>query len=510
MSTTRNRNGGRRGQPGDPCAVAIFGASGDLAKRKLFPAVLNLKRSGLLRDEFAVIGLATSEMSTEAFRERLTGDLRTFAPQDVDSDLWKWLCERTYYIPGNFRSDELYPRLAAALQDAESRHGTRGNVVHYLATPPDFFGDIVERLGAAALTAEAPGTFRRVIVEKPFGHSYDSARELNARLRKTVAEPQIYRIDHYLGKETVQNLLVFRFANGIFEPIWNRRYIDHVQITVAETVGVEQRGRYYEQAGALRDMVPNHLLQLLALTAMEPPSSFQAEAVRDEKTKVLRAIQPMSAEEVLVRAVRGQYGAGGDPQHPSADYRSEPRVDPASSTETFVALKLLVDNWRWADVPFYVRTGKRLAAHHTEITITFRRPPHRLFAGTEIADFAPNVLVLHLQPDEGISLTFEAKVPGPVVRTGGVEMSFNYADHFGRTPSTGYETLLYDCICGDPTLFQRADSVETGWSVVEPILDVWRALPARSFPNYAAGTWGPKESDDLLARDGRAWRRASD
>jgi glucose-6-phosphate 1-dehydrogenase len=496
MGVSKNKVNGKRGQPGDPCALAIFGASGDLAKRKLFPAILNLRRGGLLRDEFAVIGLATSEMTNEAFRERLASDLRTFAPQDVDSDLWKWLCERTYYIPGNFRSPDLYSRLAEGLHDVEARHGTSGNVVHYLATPPDFFGDIVERLSEASLTVEAPGTFRRIIIEKPFGNSYDSARELNARLRKTVAEHQIYRIDHYLGKETVQNLLVFRFANGIFEPIWNRRYIDNVQITVAETVGVEQRGRYYDQAGALRDMVPNHLLQLLALTAMEPPSSFEAESVRDEKTKVLRAIQPMSAEEVLVRAVRGQY----------AGYRAEPRVAPESGAETFVAMKLLVDNWRWADVPFYLRTGKHLAAQHTDVTITFRRPPHRLFADTEVADFAPNVLVLHLQPDEGISLTFEAKVPGPVVKTGGVEMNFNYADHFGRTPSTGYETLLYDCICGDPTLFQRADSVETGWSVVEPVLDVWRALPPRAFPNYAPGSWGPKDSDDLLARDGRAWR----
>ena len=505
----KGNNHDRRGQPGDPCAIAIFGASGDLAKRKLLPAILNLRRGGLLRDEFAVIGLATSEMTNEAFRERLAADLRTFAPQDVDSDLWKWLSERTYYIPGDFRSADLYRRLGDALRDVETRHSTRGNVVHYLATPPDFFGDIVEHLSEAGLTAEKSETFRRIIIEKPFGNSYDSARELNARLRKTVAEPQIYRIDHYLGKETVQNLLVFRFANGIFEPIWNRRYIDNVQITVAETVGVEQRGRYYDQAGALRDMVPNHLLQLLALTAMEPPSSFEAEAVRDEKTKVLRAIQPMSAEEVLVRAVRGQYGEGTSPEHASAAYRAEPRVGPESSTETFVAMKLLVDNWRWADVPFYIRTGKRMATQHTDVTITFRRPPHRLFADTDVADFAPNVLVLHLQPDEGISLTFEAKVPGPVVKTGCVEMNFNYADHFGRTPSTGYETLLYDCICGDPTLFQRADSVETGWSVVEPVLDVWRALPARAFPNYAAGTWGPKDSDDLLARDGRAWRRIS-
>jgi glucose-6-phosphate 1-dehydrogenase len=503
----RSRTGDRRGKPGDPCTLAIFGASGDLAKRKLFPALLNLKRDGLLRNEFAVLGLATSEMTSEAFRERLTADLHGFAPQDVDSELWKWLSERTYYVPGNFRAPEAYKHLAEGLRTVQEKHGTHGNVLFYLATPPDFFGDIVDRLGEVGLAAETGDAWRRVIIEKPFGHDYDSARALNARLRKILAEPQIYRIDHYLGKETVQNMMVFRFANGIFEPVWNRRYIDHVQITVAETVGVEQRGRYYDLAGALRDMVPNHLFQLLSLTAMEPPSSFEAEAVRDEKAKVLRAIQPLSPEEVLVRTVRGQYGPGGDGERPMPGYRAEPRVAPDSATETYVALKLGIDNWRWADVPFYLRTGKRLPAHHTEVAIAFRRPPHRLFEGTEVADVAPNVLVLHMQPDEGISLSFQAKVPGPIVRTGKVEMDFNYADYFGATPSTGYETLLYDCMCGDPTLFQRADSVEDGWAVVAPLLDVWKALPPRTFPNYASGTWGPKEADDLLARDGRAWRR---
>src|SRR5262245_42562990 len=473
---SRLKPGGRRGQPADPAVLVIFGASGDLAKRKLFPAILNLRRSGLLPDEFAVLGLATSEMSSEAFRERLAGDLRTFAPEDADSELWRWLGERTYYKPSDFRSPDTYPRLAEELRQLEGRHGTRGNVLFYLSTAPEFFGDISDQLGAAGLTAESGEAFRRLIIEKPFGNSYDSARNLNERLRRVVAERQIYRIDHYLGKETVQNLLVFRFANGIFEPIGSRRYIDHVQITVAETVGVEQRGRYYDQAGALRDMVPNHLLQLVALTAMEPPSSFAAEAVRDEKAKVLRAIQPLSPEEVLTRAVRGQYGEGEENSHELKAYRAEPRVDPASETETFVALELFIDNWRWADIPFYLRTGKRLPRQHTEIAITFRRPPHRLFEGTQVAGFAPNVLVLHIQPDEGISLSFEAKVPGPLVRTGSVEMDFNYADHFGRTPSTGYETLLYDCLCGDPTLFQRADTVEDGWNVVQPILDVWKAL----------------------------------
>jgi glucose-6-phosphate 1-dehydrogenase len=503
----RNKLDERRGQPADPCAIAIFGASGDLAKRKLFPALLNLRRSGLLRNEFAVLGLATSDMTSDAFRERLTADLRTFAPDDVDSELWQWLRERIHYTPGDFRSPEIYSRLAEGLGKIEEQHGTRGNVLFYLATPPDFFGDIVDQLGSGKLTAQTGEAWKRVVIEKPFGNSYESARELNARLLKTLAEEQIYRIDHYLGKETVQNLLVFRFANGIFEPIWNRRYIDNVQITVAETVGVEQRGRYYDHAGALRDMVPNHIFQLLSLIAMEPPSSFEAGPVRDEKGKVLRAIQPPTPEEVLARTVRGQYGEGTDADHPSKAYRAESRVDPHSSTETFVAMKVEIDNWRWADVPFYIRTGKRLPSQHTDVTITFRRPPHRLFGGTEIENFDANVLVLHLQPDEGISLSFQAKVPGPVVRTGSVEMDFNYADHFGKTPSTGYETLLYDCMCGDPTLFQRADNVEDGWSIVAPILDVWKALPARTFPNYAAGSWGPKEADELLARDGRVWRQ---
>jgi len=302
--------------------------------------------------------------------------------------------------------------------------------------------------------------------------------------------------------------MALRFGNGIFEPLWNRAHIDHVQITAAETVGVEGRGRFYEQAGALRDMVPNHLFQLLALTCMEPPSSLDAEAVRDEKVKLLRAVQPIRPEEVLQHTVRGQYGAGTRKDQAVPAYRAEDRVDPRSDTETYVALKLLVDNWRWAEVPFYLRTGKALALQHTDVTITFRRPPSRLFRGTDVGGFSPNVLVLHMQPDEGISLSFEAKVPGPVLKTSGVKMDFNYADHFGRTPSTGYETLLYDCICGDPTLFQRADSVEEGWSIVQPILDVWKALPARAFPNYAAGSWGPKEADELLSRDGRSWHLA--
>src|SRR6266702_5045428 len=502
----RSRTGDRRGTPGDPCALAIFGASGDLAKRKLVPALLNLKRSGLLRNEFAVLGLATSEMTSEAFREWLTADLHSFAPQDVDSDFWKWLCERTHYAPGNFRAPEAYARLAEGMRTVEEKHGTRGNVLFYLATPPDFFGDIVDRLGEVGLAAETGEAWRRVIIEKPFGHDYDSARALNTRLRKVLAERQIYRIDHYLGKETVQNMMVFRFANGIFEPVWNRRYIDHVQITVAETVGVEQRGSYFDHAGTLRDMVPNHIMQLISLTAMEPPISFDANAVRDEQAKILHAIQPMSDEEVLSRTVRGQYGEGTEDGKRVAAYRKEPDVPPDSRTETFVAMKLSIDNWRWADVPFYLRTGKRMPVRNTHIVIQFRRAPFVLFRDTPVEHLMPNQLVLHIQPEEGISLQFAAKVPGPVMRLGTVDMNFEYQEYFGKQPSTGYERMLHDCMIGDQTLFQRADMVEAGWSVVNPMLDLWKALPPRNFPNYASGTWGPKEADELLERDGRRWR----
>jgi glucose-6-phosphate 1-dehydrogenase len=365
---------------------------------------------------------------------------------------------------------------------------------------------VVQHLGDAGLATQDGGQWRRVVIEKPFGHDLESARALNRQIGQVLSENQIYRIDHYLGKETVQNILVFRFSNGIFEPIWNRRYIDHVQITVAETLGVEQRGGYYDHAGAARDMVPNHILQLVTLTAMEPPISFGADAVRDEQAKILHAIQPLAPEEVLTRGVRGQYGVGAVDGQAAQPYRSEPRVDPNSQTETFVAMKLSIDNWRWADVPFYIRTGKRMAKRLTEIAIQFRRAPFILFRDTPVENLAPNLLVLHIQPDEGISLRFGAKQPGISVDIGSVNMDFRYQDYFGNEPSTGYERLLYDCMTGDATLFQRADMVEAGWSVVQPTLDVWKALPPRHFPNYAAGSWGPKEADDLMARDKRAWR----
>jgi glucose-6-phosphate 1-dehydrogenase len=387
--------------------------------------------------------------------------------------------------------------------------GTQGNYLYYLATASSFFCDIVHHLGAAGLTREENDRWRRVIIEKPFGRDLTSARNLNQAISPILKESQIYRIDHYLGKETVQNILVFRFGNGIFEHIWNHHYIDHVQITVAETVGVESRGGFYEGVGAMRDMVQNHLFQLLAMIAMEPPVSFEADAVRDEKSKLLKAIQPLSSEAVLTQAVRGQYGAGRihEKNLNLLAYRSEPRVALNSSTETYAALKLTIDNWRWANVPFYLRTGKRLPKRVTEIAVQFKQVPSLLFRQTSIDRLTPNFLIIRIQPSEGIHLQFGAKVPGPRVMMSGVEMDFCYANYFGTTPSTGYETLLYDCMIGDATLFQRSDNVELGWSVVEPILDVWSALPPRDFANYDAGSWGPADADALLARDGRQWRR---
>ncbi len=494
-------------QPGDPCVMTIFGASGDLTKRKLIPALYNLARENFLSKEFAVVGFARRDMTSETFREKITQDIKEFVTGQLDPDLWHWFARRLYYVAGDLQDGNAYQRLRALLAQIDKDHGTRGNYFYYLATAPEFFAPVVQQLGAAGLMHEDNHQWRRVIIEKPFGHDLDSARALNQEIRTVLPERQIYRIDHYLGKETVQNILVFRFANGIFEPIWNRRYIDHVQITAAESVGVEERGGYYDGAGALRDMVPNHLMQLLTLTAMEPPTSFEADAVRDEQTKILRAIQPLTPEEVISRTVRGQYGSGTVKGERVPAYRAEPRVAPDSATETFVVMKLSIDNWRWADVPFYLRTGKSLPKRATEITIQFKRAPFILFRKTAVDRLTPNQMILHLQPDEGISLRFDAKVPGPVVRLGAVNMDFRYADYFGSTPSTGYERLMYDCMIGDATLFQRADMVEAGWSVVAPILDVWKALPPRQFPNYAAGTWGPKEADELLERDGRQWRR---
>ena len=496
----------RGGRVADPCTMVIFGAAGDLTKRKLIPALYNLAKADLLAEEFAIIGVAHNPMSNEEFTKKIVQDIKDYAGKDVDQKICDWFAQRLSYVTADFSDKNVYGKLKEYLEKVNKDHSTHENYFFYLATAPDFFGSIVEQLAAAGLMEENNQHWRRVIVEKPFGRDLESAKALNKQLLKVAAEKQIYRIDHYLGKETVQNILAFRFANGIFEPIWNRRYIDHVQISVAETVGVESRGSYYDGAGALRDMVPNHIMQLISLTAMEPPISFQADAVRDEQAKILHAIQPLSAEDVLSRTVRGQYGEGNVMGHHIPAYRHEEDVPSDSKTETFVAMKLAIDNWRWADVPFYLRTGKSLAAQNTQIVIQFSRAPFVLFRDTPVDNLMPNQLILHIQPQEGISLQFAAKIPGPVMRLGAVDMNFEYADYFGMQPSTGYERLLHDCMIGDQTLFQRADMVEAGWCVVSPVLDVWKALPPRNFPNYAAGSWGPKESEELLERDGRHWR----
>jgi glucose-6-phosphate 1-dehydrogenase len=489
-----------------PCAIVIFGAAGDLTKRLLLPALYNLKRSNLLPQEFAIVGVAHTSMSQDDFRSKLSQEIQEFATVAVDEQLWQQFEQRLYYLPGEFQDAKTYQQLQDLLAQVDQECGTQGNYLFYLATSSNFFCDIVARLGAAGLTQEDNGHWRRVIIEKPFGHDLNSARTLNQNISRVLKESQIYRIDHYLGKETVQNILVFRFGNGLFEPIWNREHIDHVQITVAETVGVEGRGNFYEGTGAVRDMVQNHLFQLLTMIGMEPPISFDADAVRDEKSKLLKAVQPFTAETVRTQTVRGQYGEGTLNGETVPAYRSEPRVASDSTTETYAALKLTIDNWRWAGVPFYLRTGKRLSQRVTEVVVQFKQVPSLLFRNTSIDRLTPNLLVLHIQPDEGISFQFGAKIPGPTVQMGTVKMNFCYTDYFGTTASTGYETLLYDCMIGDATLFQRSDNVELSWTVVTPILDDWNALPAQEFPNYAAGIWGPKDADELLSRDGRQWR----
>jgi glucose-6-phosphate 1-dehydrogenase len=487
--------------------MVIFGATGDLTKRKLIPAILNLAQEEVLPKQFAIVGFAGNDLTTEAFRKTLGEELPNFAHDPIDLKMWEWLSQRIYYVKGDFQDPEAYKRLQQQISEVEKLHNTGGNRFFYLAVAPRFFAPIVQQLGNAGLVQEENGRWARVIIEKPFGHDLESARFLNAELKKVLGERQIYRIDHYLGKETVQNVMVFRFTNNIIEPLWNRNYVDHVQITAAETVGVEHRGGFYETAGALRDMVPNHLFQLMTMTAMEPPISFDADEVRNKQAEVLHAIQPLAPEDVLTNMVRGQYGEGFIDGQQMVGYRQEPDVSPNSNTETFVAMKLQIDNWRWAGVPFYLRTGKRLAKRATEIVIQFRRTPFVLFRNTAVKNLETNRLVIHIQPEEGISLSFGAKVPGSVMRLGLVNMDFDYKSYFGAEHGTGYERLLRDCMAGDATLFQRADMVEAGWSVIQPIIDVWHALPPRGFPNYSAGSWGPVEGEELLERDGRSWRR---
>jgi len=494
----------------ESCVMIIFGATGDLTKRKLFPALYNLAKDGFLPANFAVVGVGRQEMETPDFRQKIVGDFKEFI-ETPDKNLLKWFEERTYYTGGDFDDDKkLFKDLKELLAEVCETHQIPENFFYYLATPPQLFSNVAGKIYKNGLGKEENGIWRRFIFEKPFGHDLESAKKLNTELLKILKENQIYRIDHYLGKETVQNILVFRFGNSIFEPIWNRNFVDHVQITVAEKLGVEMRGGYYDTAGALRDMIPNHIFQLVTLTAMEPPVSFEADAVRDEQAKILSAIQPFTPEDVLQNAVRGQYGDGEMGKKKIPAYRSEQSVNPQSNTETFAAMKLSIDNWRWAGVPFYVRTGKRLPEKHSTIVVQFKQAPFVLFRNTSIERLTTNRIVIHIQPDEGITLHFGAKTPGPIVNMGAVDMDFNYVDHFGEHISTGYERLLFDCMTGDATLFQRADMVEASWQIVSPVLDVWSAIPARAFPNYAIGTWGPNDADELLEKDGRKWKNTID
>ncbi len=494
-------------QPAAPCIMVIFGAAGDLTRRKLVPALYHLLKEGLLSDRFAVLGVDRRELTDVDFRDQFAEPTRDHQGNAYDGQVWDRLSDHLYHLQGDFLDTAVYERLSHRLAEVADRHQLPRSYLFYLATPPRFFSDIITQLSSAGLCQETEGQFRRVIIEKPFGNDLESAIELNHGLHQYLDESQIFRIDHYLGKETVQNIMAFRFANGFTEPTWNSRFIEHVQITVAESVGVEHRAGYYEQAGALRDMIPNHLLVLLGFIAMEPPNSFEAHAVRDEVNKVLRAVQPLTPEGVLAQAVRGQYGAGTMPtgeQVPA--YRESPGVDPHSRIETYAAIKFMIDNWRWANVPFYLRTGKRMAAQYTEIAIQYRHVPFMLFRDTAVDKVSANMLVIRIQPDEGIQLSFSAKVPGPTMRLDTVKMHFCYADYFGNAPTTGYETLIYDAMNGDATLFKHADTVEAGWSLVQPVLDVWSALPPRDFPNYTAGSWGPAAAGEMLKRDGFRWR----
>ncbi len=509
----------RQAKPADPCAIVLFGAWGDLTKRLIAPALYNLARTGVLPKNFALIGVDLAEGSAESWGDHLYEMLESFVGQPhaefsvdrIDKDAWQRLAATMSYVRGDLTKLGLYRDIAGALQKAEKAHGTGGNAIFYLAVADRFFGTVVDHLGQSGLAKEDYDDngkcrfWRRVVIEKPFGHSLDSARALNAQILRTLKEDQIFRIDHFLGKETVQNIMAFRFANGLFEPIWNRDRIDHVQITAAETVGVERRGKFYEATGALRDMVPNHMFALLSMVAMEPPVGFDAAAIRSKKAEVFAAMPPLAP----AQAVRGQYAAGTVIDKPARAYRDEPDVASDSTAETYVALKLEIDNWRWAGVPFYLRTGKHLAQRNTEIAIRFKQAPYEAFQDTPVDSLRPNWLVLSIAPDESISLQFEVKRRGPVVDLAAVKMRFHYDDWFPKEPNVGYETLIYDVMIGDSTLFMRADMVEQAWRVVQPVLDAWGADKSK-VPTYKSGSDGPAKADKLLAADGgRAWRPVS-
>ncbi|MDB5556035.1 MAG: glucose-6-phosphate 1-dehydrogenase [Rhizobium sp.] len=500
----------------DPCAIVIFGASGDLTKRLVVPALYNLARTNTLPKNFSLIGVARTEQSTKTWADDLHTMLAGFignsaAEFDVDSideDVWKRLADQMSYVAGDITKPEVYGELRSLLKKVEREQGTKGNVIFYLAIADRLFGTVVEELGKAKLTEQKVGPdgkrqfWRRVVIEKPFGHSLDSARELNASILRTLDEEQIFRIDHFLGKETVQSIMAFRFANGLLEPIWNRDRIDHVQITAAETVGVEKRGQFYEQTGALRDMVPNHVFSLLSMVAMEAPTGFDAAAILSKKAEVLAAMPAVRLE----HAVRGQYGGGTVLNKQVKAYRQEHDVASDSNVETYVAMQLAIDNWRWAGVPFYIRTGKHMAQRNTEIAIRFKPAPHNAFRDTPVDTLRSNWLVLRIAPDEGISLQFEVKRPGPMMDLAAVKMDFRYQDWFPKEPNVGYETLLYDVMNGDQTLFMRADMVEQAWRIVQPVIDAWAEAPSSDMPMYKAGSEGPDEADALLTRSDRRWR----
>jgi glucose-6-phosphate 1-dehydrogenase len=489
----------------DPCSIVIFGVTGDLAHRLVIPALYNLAANDLLPDNFCIVGVARTAMTSEELTDSLTKGLHQFATRKVDDAIAERLLGCVTCIEADPKDPASFDAMREQLDRLETERKTAGNRLFYLATPPNGFLPISRELGRTGMLSEN-GVWRRLVVEKPFGTDLASAKALNGELLKLVDEHQIYRIDHYLGKETVQNILVLRFANGMFEPIWNRNHIDHIQITVDEKIGVGHRGSFYDATGALRDMVPNHLFQLLSLVAMEPPAKFDAHSVRSEKADVLAAIQTQSEEEALRNSVRGQYRAGTVGDTEIEDYRKTEDVNPGSTTETYAALKLTIDNWRWAGVPFYLRTGKALGVKRTEIAIKFKQAPFAMFRDTPVDRLSQNFLIISTEPTEGIALQFNTKVPGPAIDIDGVEMKFRYKDYFQAEPSTGYETLIYDCMIGDNILFQRADSVEAGWQAVQPFLDAWKKAGSRGLKIYDPGSEGPEEANDLVERDGRNWR----
>ena len=492
--------------PAGPCVLVIFGASGDLTKRLLMPAIYHLKRSGLLPESFAVAGVARRDMTAAQFRDSLRKGFDQLSGEKLDPVAWDWLAQRMQYLAGNLDDPVTYQRLGKLLGEIDSKYRTGGNYLFYFAIPSSEFDQVVQQLGAAGLVRQQQAAWRRVVIEKPFGSDLASAKELNHLLWEFLDESQIFRIDHYLGKETVQNIMVLRFANGLFEPLWNRHYIDHVQITVAESIGIGTRGAFYDATGALRDMVPNHLFQVMTLIAMEPPSCFEANATRNEKGKVLDAIHSFSRERLHSDVVRAQYAAGRVDGKPVPAYRDEQNVNPGSSTETYVALRLMIDNWRWAGVPFYLRTGKALATRKSQVIVRFKQAPLTLFRDTPVDRMTNNDLTVMIQPDEGVSLRFGAKIPGPDVRIGDVEMRFKYSEYFRAQATTGYETLLYDCMIGDASLFQRADTIESAWRIIQPILDEWKGNRSDPLPLYPAGSEGPDEADIMIGRNGRRWR----